>query len=183
MKTRYRTVIICALTLFFALPALPAARSASAEEDSHYVRDKEGEVLYAFSLEGGCEGWNFSILNLSSELGRFSLANSFEPRCAYEISVLPIAEEAGTPEVEVRIRLDGALAEEKVTLFKMTERGPAEVPSKVEEGFLVFSETEFRDTDYVIAAESDFPLYLTLSILFGAACALGAIAFLLYLRH
>lgn len=78
-------------------------------------------------------------------------------------------------DITVDLLLPENLRGKAVKLYRVLENGET-IPMESEsaEGHLLFHASNFAYTEYVIAVEGNFPVYLIFTILFGAACLGGA---------
>lgn len=147
--------------------------------------DESGEILLSVSREGGISPeWQLSCTDSTGVSPR--LGEGLEEVQTYEISLRAgsfFVADPGT--LTVRLLLGEKLrGKEGIKLFRLLADGTAVEIAAVREGdYLVFSASDFTETKYVLAAEGDHTLYIVLGACFGAACLVGAGAFLCYFKY
>ena len=148
--------------------------------------NEDGTIFYTVEREGGIPlSWELVIEDVTEETTVPKLGGSMESRQIFSVSLRDggrIVTELDTP-LTVRIRIDGFFSNKNVTLFRLAEDGGHIAVQSTREGdYLVFSITSVQ-TQYAVAYDAGFGVYLALTIVFGVLCVGGAVLLFWYFKH
>ena len=148
--------------------------------------NEDGTIFYTVEREGGIPlSWELVIEDVTEETTAPKLGGSMESRQIFSVSLRDggrIVTELDTP-LTVRIRIDGFFSNKNVTLFRLVEDGSHIAVGSAREGdYLVFSMTSVQ-TQYAVAYDAGFGVYLALTIVFGVLCVGGAVLLFWYFKH
>lgn len=134
----------------------------------------DGELRVIFTREGGFSpDWEFEC-----EKGEANpkLEDGADVRATYRFILRQkdeIVTDAG--DVTVGLLLPENLRGKELSLYRVLENGDVlSLSCETSEEYLLFHASSFTFTEYVIATNGNFPVYLILTILFGALCIAGA---------
>lgn len=136
-----------------------------------------GEYTYSFTKEGGIDpGWEFEYREAADAVGSRPVQD-YEVMQACELTVRKdgiVVTDTGT--VRVALLLNGKLrGKTDLKLYRVLSDGTLiELSYTVEGNHILFEAGDFAQTRYLIAANSEFGVYLWITIIFGAACVIGA---------
>ena len=147
---------------------------------------EDGTVIYTVEREGGIPlSWELVIEDVTDSVAAPKLDGSMESRQIFSFSLRDggrIVTELDTP-ITVRIRIDGFFSNKNVTLYRLVEDGSHIAVETAREGeYLVFSITSVQ-TQYAVAYDAGFGVYLALTIVFGVLCVGGAVLLIWYFKH
>ena len=147
---------------------------------------EDGTVIYTVEREGGIPlSWELVIEDVTEETTAPKLDGSMESRQIFSFSLRDggrIVTELDTP-ITVRIRIDGFFSNKNVTLYRLVEDGSHIAVETAREGeYLIFSITSVQ-TQYAVAYDAGFGVYLALTIVFGVLCVGGAVLLIWYFKH
>ena len=148
--------------------------------------NEDGTIFYTVEREGGIPlSWELVIEDVTEETTAPKLDGSMESRQIFSFSLRDggrIVTELDTP-ITVRIRIDGFFSNKNVTLYRLVEDGSHIAVETAREGdYLVFSITSVQ-TQYAVAYDAGFGVYLALTIVFGVLCVGGAVLLIWYFKH
>lgn len=148
------------------------------------VRELDGGSVSVSKTGGLFPLWTLITEDLTKSVS-VKTEGSLEAARVYEITLEEngvAVEESGA--LTVRLPVAEDLKGEKITLYLLNADGSlTEINASQEEDGLVFTAQQLSHARYVLAIETASQVYLILSIVFGAACALGAAAVLGYLIY
>lgn len=148
------------------------------------VRSGSSEgISYEITCEGGISPeWQFSLRDVTKE-SKAQLSDDLKGVQAFEMTFLP-GESTAEPGGEFTVRLllsEELVGKEDLRLFRLRADGePEEVEVRREGDYLVFETSKMIETQFIIAADSNIGLYVTLAICFGVLCVIGAGVLLWY---
>ena len=150
------------------------------------VMSEDGTVTYTVEREGGIPlSWELLIEDVTDSVAAPKLDGGMEARQIFSFSLRDggrIITELDTP-ITVRIRIDGFFSNKNVTLFRLAEDGGHIAVETTREGdYLIFSITSVQ-TQYAVAYDAGFGVYLALTIVFGVLCVGGAVLLVWYFKH
>ena len=150
------------------------------------VTSEDGTVTYTVEREGGIPlSWELLIEDVTDSVAAPKLSGGMEARQIFSVSLRDggrIITELDTP-ITVRIRIDGFFSNKNVTLYRLAEDGGHIAVETTREGdYLVFSITSVQ-TQYAVAYDAGFGVYLALTIVFGVLCVGGAVLLVWYFKH
>ena len=140
------------------------------------------EIVCSFTAKGGVPPlWKFTVKEIY-DVRHPALEGDFEILQAEALTLLR-EDEAELGKIGVRLLLgERAREREDLKLYRVRGDGSLEEVAFTRDGdYIEFEGNEFLDTQYVIAVDSGFGLYLALSIAFGALCVVAAIGFFCFL--
>ena len=148
--------------------------------------NEDGTIFYTVEREGGIPlSWELVIEDVTEETTAPKLDGSMESRQIFSFSLRDggrIVTELDTP-ITVRIRIDGFFSNKNVTLYRLVEDGSHIAVETAREGdYLIFSITSVQ-TQYAVAYDAGFGVYLALTIVFGVLCVGGAVLLIWYFKH
>ena len=148
--------------------------------------NEDGTIFYTVEREGGIPlSWELVIEDVTEETTAPKLDGSMESRQIFSFSLRDggrIVTELDTP-ITVRIRIDGFFSNKNVTLYRLAEDGGHIAVETTREGdYLIFSITSVQ-TQYAVAYDAGFGVYLALTIVFGVLCVGGAVLLFWYFKH
>lgn len=150
------------------------------------VTSEDGSVTYTVEREGGIPlSWELLIEDVTDSVAAPKLDGGMEARQIFSVSLRDggrIITELDTP-ITVRIRIDGFFSNKNVTLYRLAEDGGHIAVETTREGdYLIFSITSVQ-TQYAVAYDAGFGVYLALTIVFGVLCVGGAVLLVWYFKH
>lgn len=150
------------------------------------VTSEDGSVTYTVEREGGIPlSWELLIEDVTDSVAAPKLDGGMEARQIFSVSLRDggrIITELDTP-ITVRIRIDGFFSNKNVTLYRLAEDGGHIAVETTREGdYLIFSITSVQ-TQYAVAYDAGFGVYLALTIVFGVLCVGGAVLLIWYFKH
>ena len=150
------------------------------------VTSEDGTVTYTVEREGGIPlSWELLIEDVTDSVAAPKLDGGMEARQIFSVSLRDggrIITELDTP-ITVRIRIDGFFSNKNVTLYRLAEDGGHIAVETTREGdYLIFSITSVQ-TQYAVAYDAGFGVYLALTIVFGVLCVGGAVLLVWYFKH
>ena len=150
------------------------------------VTSEDGSVTYTVEREGGIPlSWELVIEDVTGSVAAPKLSGGMEARQIFSVSLRDggrIITELDEP-ITVRIRIDGFFSNKNVTLFRLAEDGGHIAVETTREGdYLIFSITSVQ-TQYAVAYDAGFGVYLALTIVFGVLCVGGAVLLVWYFKH
>lgn len=150
------------------------------------VTSEDGTVTYTVEREGGIPlSWELLIEDVTDSVAAPKLDGGMEARQIFSVSLRDggrIIAELDTP-ITVRIRIDGFFSNKNVTLYRLAEDGGHIAVETTREGdYLIFSITSVQ-TQYAVAYDAGFGVYLALTIVFGVLCVGGAVLLVWYFKH
>ena len=150
------------------------------------VTSEDGSVTYTVEREGGIPlSWELLIEDVTDSVAAPKLDGGMEARQIFSVSLRDggrIITELDTP-ITVRIRIDGFFSNKNVTLYRLAEDGGHIAVETTREGdYLIFSITSVQ-TQYAVAYDAGFGVYLALTIVFGVLCVGGAVLLFWYFKH
>ena len=150
------------------------------------VTSEDGTVTYTVEREGGIPlSWELLIEDVTDSVAAPKLDGGMEARQIFSVSLRDggrIITELDEP-ITVRIRIDGFFSNKNVTLFRLAEDGGHIAVETTREGdYLIFSITSVQ-TQYAVAYDAGFGVYLALTIVFGVLCVGGAVLLVWYFKH
>lgn len=157
--------------------------SASLTVLANSISGRVDGMEYRLTREGGLPpDWRLNVKDVTSgDYAKFD--GSLEGERIYELTLQRegiVVEDAGT--LTVRLPIAEELRDKEVYLYLLGEDGvPVAVRAEREGDELIFRAASLSHARYVLAVETASRAYLILSVVFGAACALGAVALLCYL--
>lgn len=140
------------------------------------------EIVCSFTAKGGVPPlWKFTVKEIY-DVRHPALEGDFEILQAEALTLLR-EDETELGKIGVRLLLgERAREREDLKLYRVRGDGSLEEVAFTRDGdYIEFEGNEFLDTQYVIAVDSGFGLYLALSIAFGALCVVAAIGFFCFL--
>lgn len=150
------------------------------------VTSEDGTVTYTVEREGGIPlSWELLIEDVTDSVAAPKLDGGMEARQIFSVSLRDggrIITELDEP-ITVRIRIDGFFSNKNVTLYRLAEDGGHIAVETTREGdYLIFSITSVQ-TQYAVAYDAGFGVYLALTIVFGVLCVGGAVLLVWYFKH
>ena len=150
------------------------------------VTSEDGTVTYTVEREGGIPlSWELLIEDVTDAVAAPKLDGGMEARQIFSVSLRDggrIITELDEP-ITVRIRIDGFFSNKNVTLYRLAEDGGHIAVETTREGdYLIFSITSVQ-TQYAVAYDAGFGVYLALTIVFGVLCVGGAVLLVWYFKH
>ena len=150
------------------------------------VTSEDGTVTYTVEREGGIPlSWELVIEDVTDSVAAPKLDGGMEARQIFSVSLRDggrIITELDEP-ITVRIRIDGFFSNKNVTLYRLAEDGGHIAVETTREGdHLIFSITSVQ-TQYAVAYDAGFGVYLALTIVFGVLCVGGAVLLIWYFKH
>lgn len=150
------------------------------------VTSEDGTVTYTVEREGGIPlSWELLIEDVTDSVAAPKLDGGMEARQIFSVSLRDggrIITELDEP-ITVRIRIDGFFSNKNVTLYRLAEDGGHIAVETTREGdYLIFSITSVQ-TQYAVAYDAGFGVYLALTIVFGVLCVGGAVLLIWYFKH
>ena len=150
------------------------------------VTSEDGTVTYTVEREGGIPlSWELLIEDVTDSVAAPKLDGGMEARQIFSVSLRDggrIITELDEP-ITVRIRIDGFFSNKNVTLYRLAEDGGHIAVETTREGdYLIFSITSVQ-TQYAVAYDAGFGVYLALTIVFGVLCVGGAVLLFWYFKH
>ena len=150
------------------------------------VTSEDGSVTYTVEREGGIPlSWELLIEDVTDSVAAPKLDGGMEARQIFSVSLRDggrIITELDEP-ITVRIRIDGFFSNKNVTLYRLAEDGGHIAVETTREGdYLIFSITSVQ-TQYAVAYDAGFGVYLALTIVFGVLCVGGAVLLVWYFKH
>lgn len=150
------------------------------------VTSEDGTVTYTVEREGGIPlSWELLIEDVTDSVAAPKLDGGMESRQIFSVSLRDggrIITELDEP-ITVRIRIDGFFSNKNVTLYRLAEDGGHIAVETTREGdYLIFSITSVQ-TQYAVAYDAGFGVYLALTIVFGVLCVGGAVLLVWYFKH
>ena len=147
--------------------------------------NEDGTIFYTVEREGGIPlSWELVIKDVTEEVSSPKLESGMESRQIFSVSLRDggrIVTELDAP-ITVRIRIDGFFSNKDVTLFRLTDGGHIAVESTRDGDYLIFS-TSSVQTQFCVAYNAGFGVYLALTIVFGVLCVGGAVLLVWYFKH
>lgn len=150
------------------------------------VTSEDGSLTYTVEREGGIPlSWELLIEDVTDSVAAPKLDGGMEARQIFSVSLRDggrIITELDEP-ITVRIRIDGFFSNKNVTLYRLAEDGGHIAVETTREGdYLIFSITSVQ-TQYAVAYDAGFGVYLALTIVFGVLCVGGAVLLVWYFKH
>lgn len=150
------------------------------------VTSEDGSLTYTVEREGGIPlSWELLIEDVTDSVAAPKLDGGMEARQIFSVSLRDggrIITELDMP-ITVRIRIDGFFSNKNVTLYRLAEDGGHIAVETTREGdYLIFSITSVQ-TQYAVAYDAGFGVYLALTIVFGVLCVGGAVLLVWYFKH
>ena len=150
------------------------------------VTSEDGSVTYTVEREGGIPlSWELVIEDVTGSVAAPKLSGGMEARQIFSVSLRDggrIITELDTP-ITVRIRIDGFFSNKNVTVYRLADDGGHIAVETTREGdYLIFSITSVQ-TQYAVAYDAGFGVYLALTIVFGVLCVGGAVLLVWYFKH
>ncbi len=147
--------------------------------------NEDGTIFYTVEREGGIPlSWELVIKDVTEEVSSPKLEGGMESRQIFSVSLRDggrIVTELDAP-ITVRIRIDGFFSNKDVTLFRLTDGGHIAVESTRDGDYLIFT-TSSVQTQFCVAYNAGFGVYLALTIVFGVLCVGGAVLLVWYFKH
>ena len=147
--------------------------------------NEDGTIFYTVEREGGIPlSWELVIKDVTEEVSSPKLESGMESRQIFSVSLRDggrIVTELDAP-ITVRIRIDGFFSNKDVTLFRLTDGGHIAVESTRDGDYLIFT-TSSVQTQFCVAYNAGFGVYLALTIVFGVLCVGGAVLLVWYFKH
>ena len=170
----------------YELTGGPLSATLTVYYSSLTVTNEDGSVRFTVEREGGIPlSWELTIEDVTDEVSQPKLDGSMESRQIFAISLRDggrIITELDTP-ITVRIAIDGFFANKEISLYRLVSDGQHIVVESTREGdYLTFTTTSVQ-TQYAVAYDAGFGLYLALTIVFGVLCVGGAGLLFWYFKH
>ena len=147
--------------------------------------NEDGTIFYTVEREGGIPlSWELVFKDVTEEVSSPKLEGGMESRQIFSVSLRDggrIVTELDAP-IIVRIRIDGFFSNKDVTLFRLTDGGHIAVESTRDGDYLIFT-TSSVQTQFCVAYNAGFGVYLALTIVFGVLCVGGAVLLVWYFKH
>ena len=147
--------------------------------------NEDGTIFYTVEREGGIPlSWELVIKDVTEEVSSPKLEGGMESRQIFSVSLRDggrIVTELDAP-ITVRIRIDGFFSNKDVTLFRLTDGGHIAVESTRDGDYLIFTISSVQ-TQFCVAYNAGFGVYLALTIVFGVLCVGGAVLLVWYFKH
>ena len=170
----------------YELTGGPLSATLTVYYSSLTVTNEDGSVRFTVEREGGIPlSWELTIEDVTDEVSQPKLDGSMESRQIFAISLRDggrIITELDTP-ITVRIAIDGFFANKEISLYRLVSDGQHIAVESTREGdYLTFTTTSVQ-TQYAVAYDAGFGLYLALTIVFGVLCVGGAGLLFWYFKH
>ena len=152
--------------------------TVTAEKEGVFISLTQGSKSITVEREGGIPlSWELLIEDVTDSVAAPKLDGGMEARQIFSVSLRDggrIITELDEP-ITVRIRIDGFFSNKNVTLYRLAEDGGHIAVETTREGdYLIFSITSVQ-TQYAVAYDAGFGVYLALTIVFGVLCVGGAV--------
>ncbi len=157
--------------------AIPGSRETTLTVNRTSYEVTEGEeIRFSFTAEKGiAPEWSFSGKDVTGT-AYYNIGGGYEARQVIEFTLFRGDSPQTVGAFTVRMLLDPDLrGKDNLKLYRVLSDGTfAETTAEIDGDYLVFTGSDFLETRYVVAADSNFGVYLALTIVFGVACAAGA---------
>jgi len=144
--------------------------------DKVVFSDEAGNAFCEAKREGGIPlGWTLAVTDVTGKVTAPRLDGDWESRQIIEIALRDggaiVTQIDGG--LQIRLLLDGRLHDDEVRVYRvLSDGGVIEVEAERDGDYLVFRATSA--TQYIVAVDNGYTVYLVLAVIFGVVCIVGA---------